>query len=130
MPRYCSSEFVLSPRRRVLLRNGREQPLIPRYFDGLATLRSARRTRGVMLTATACGLAALLVTSLGRPLVGGTIHRIASTSAGPQAALTPLGRLVGEPNFGPLSSAVLGTAEGLLFGLGIALGVSRRSFPE
>ena len=38
MPRYRFSEFILSPRRRVLVRNGREQPLIPRYFDLLVFL--------------------------------------------------------------------------------------------
>jgi DNA-binding winged helix-turn-helix (wHTH) protein len=36
--RYRFSDFVLSPRRRVLLRNGQEQPLIPRYFDLLVFL--------------------------------------------------------------------------------------------
>ncbi len=97
---------------------------------GLATMRPAGRIRIVMLTATACALAALLLTSLGRPLVGGTIHRIASGSAGSQAALTPIGRLLGEPTFGPISSAILGTAEGLLFGLGIGFGLSRQNPPE
>lgn len=97
---------------------------------GLATLRPARRLRVVTATAIACGLAALILTSLGRPLVGGTIHKIASGSAGSQAALTPLGRLIGEPDFGPVSSAVLGTAEGMLFGVGLALGVSRRHLPS
>ena len=38
MARYRFSEFVLSPRRRVLTRDGREQPLIPRYFDLLVFL--------------------------------------------------------------------------------------------
>ena len=38
MPRYRFSEFILSPRRRALLRNGREQPLIPRYYDLLVFL--------------------------------------------------------------------------------------------
>jgi hypothetical protein len=33
VPSYRFGEFILSPRRRVLTRNGREQPLIPRYFD-------------------------------------------------------------------------------------------------
>ena len=42
MPRYCFGEFVLSPRRRLLLRNGREQPLIPRYFDLLVFLIERR----------------------------------------------------------------------------------------
>src|SRR6266480_4774186 len=33
MRRYRFGEFIMSPRRRVLVRNGGEQPLIPRYFD-------------------------------------------------------------------------------------------------
>src|SRR5205085_4113329 len=37
-PRYRFDDFVLSPRRRLLLRDGREQPLIPRYFDLLVFL--------------------------------------------------------------------------------------------
>ena len=42
MPRYRFAEFVLSPRRRLLLRDGREQPLIPRYFDLLVFLVERR----------------------------------------------------------------------------------------
>src|SRR5919106_2178733 len=42
VPRYRFSEFILSPRRRVLLRSGREQPLIPRYFDLLVFLIERR----------------------------------------------------------------------------------------
>jgi DNA-binding winged helix-turn-helix (wHTH) protein len=42
VPRYRFGEFVLSPRRRVLLRGGREQPLIPRYFDLLVFLVERR----------------------------------------------------------------------------------------
>ncbi|MGH2490446.1 MAG: winged helix-turn-helix domain-containing protein, partial [Candidatus Limnocylindria bacterium] len=40
--RYRFAEFVLSPRRRLLLRDGREQPLIPRYFDLLVFLVQRR----------------------------------------------------------------------------------------
>src|SRR5688572_21985105 len=46
MPRYRFREFVLSPRRRILVRNGRELPLIPRYFDLLVFLIE-RRTEAV-----------------------------------------------------------------------------------
>ena len=46
MPRYRFSEFILSPRRRILVRNGRELPLIPRYFDLLVFLIE-RRTEAV-----------------------------------------------------------------------------------
>jgi hypothetical protein len=67
-----------------------------------------------------------MLTSAGWPLVGGTIHAIATASAGSQVALTPLGRLMGETDFGPLSSAIIGTGEAVLFGLGLSLGLTRR----
>ena len=40
--RYRFSDFTLSPRRRLLLREGREVPLIPRYFDLLVLLVERR----------------------------------------------------------------------------------------
>jgi hypothetical protein len=97
-----------------------------RTEGGLAAPRGRERLRVVTLTAVACGLAALMLTLAGRPLVGGTIHAIAQASRGSQAALTPIARLVGEPDFGPLTAAVIGTGEGALFGLGVAIGLTRR----
>jgi hypothetical protein len=94
--------------------------------DGLAAPRGAKRSRTVFLMATACGVATLALTAYGRPLVGGTIHMIAQAARGSQAALTPLGHLVGEPDFGPLSQAIIGFAEGTLFGLGLGFGLTRR----
>ena len=38
-------------------------------------------------------------------LVGGTIHVIADAADGSRATLAPLGRLIGEPDFGPVSRA-------------------------
>jgi DNA-binding winged helix-turn-helix (wHTH) protein len=93
---------------------------------GLAAPRGSARLRAIGLTAGACGLAALALTLAGRPLVGGTIHAIAQASRGSQAALTPIARLVGEPDFGPLTAAVIGTGEGALFGIGLSLGLTRR----
>lgn len=94
--------------------------------DGLAAPRGPRRLAAAALTAAACGLAALALALAGRPLVGGTIHLIAQASAGSQAILTPLGRLIGEPEFGPLTAALIATSEGALFGLGLFLGLTRR----
>jgi len=94
--------------------------------DGLAAPRGAKRSRTVLLMAAACGIATLTLTASGRPLVGGTIHMIAQAARGSQAALTPLGHLVGEPDFGPLSQAIIGFAEGTLFGLGLGFGLTRR----
>lgn len=85
-----------------------------------------RRLRVAAVTAAVCGLAALALSMAGRPLVGGTIHLIASGSAGSQAMLTSLGRLIGEPDFGPVSRAIIGTGEAVIFGLGLALGLTRR----
>jgi DNA-binding winged helix-turn-helix (wHTH) protein len=97
-----------------------------RAEEGLAAPRGRGRARVVALTALACGAAALALTLSGRPLVGGTIHAIGATAQRSQAILTPLARLIGEPDFGPLTSAIVGTGEGALFGLGFALGLTRR----
>jgi len=64
---------------------------------------------------------------VGPPPVKGTIHLIAQASAGSQTTLTPLGRFLGETDFGPLTAALVATGEGALFGFGLALGLTRRS---
>jgi DNA-binding winged helix-turn-helix (wHTH) protein len=97
-----------------------------RAQGGLAAPRGKARLKVVATVALACGAAALLLTLAGRPLVGATIHTIAASAQGSQAILTPLARLIGEPDFGPMTAAVVGTSEGLLFGLGFALGLIRR----
>jgi hypothetical protein len=67
-----------------------------------------------------------MLTVAGRPLVGGTVHAIARAAHGSQVTLAPLGRLIGEPGFGPISQAIIGFGEGALFGFGVALGLMRR----
>ena len=42
LPRYRFADFVLSPRQRVLLRDGQPLTLIPRYFDLLLFLVERR----------------------------------------------------------------------------------------
>jgi len=98
-----------------------------RHADGgLAAPRGQRRVATAAVTAAACGLAALGLAAAGRPLVGGTIHLIAQSSDAAQTTLTPLARLLGEPEFGPVTAAMISTAEGALFGAGLALGLTRR----
>lgn len=98
----------------------------PRPEGGLAAPRGRQRLYAALLTAALCGLGALGVAVAGRPLVGGTLHAIARTSQGAQVSLAPLGQLIGEPDFGPISQAVIGAGEGALFGLGLSLGLMRR----
>jgi hypothetical protein len=92
----------------------------------MAAPRGRRRVGAALVTALICGLAGLALALAGRPLVGGTIHAIAAAAAGSRATLAPLGRLIGEPDFGPVSSAILAFGEGALFGLGLAYGLMRR----
>jgi hypothetical protein len=93
---------------------------------GLAAPRGWRRLATAGVVGLACAAATLALALAGRALVGGTVHLIAQASQGSQVVLTPLGRLLGEPDFGPVTAAVLATGEGLLFGLGLAYGLTRR----
>jgi DNA-binding winged helix-turn-helix (wHTH) protein len=97
-----------------------------RIEEGLAAPRGRQRLRAAALTALLCGAGALSLTIAGRPLVGGTLHGIARQARGSQITLTPLARLIGEPDFGPVSQRLIGTGEGAVFGFGLALGLTRR----
>ncbi len=93
---------------------------------GMAAPRGRRLLRAAAITASVCGLAGLVLSLAGRPLVGGTIHVIARAADGSRATLEPLGRLIGEPDFGRTSQAIIAFGETALFGLGLALGLMRR----
>ncbi len=88
--------------------------------------RSSSLRRQVLVTAVLCGLAGVALTLGGRPLVGGTIHVIAMATDGSRATLEPLGRLIGEPDFGPVTRVLIAFGEGATFGLGVAFGLLRR----
>ncbi|PWT82233.1 MAG: hypothetical protein C5B57_09005 [Blastocatellia bacterium] len=94
--------------------------------DGLAAPRGRRRLMVAGLTSLACAVGALTLSLSGRPLVGATIHIVAQASAGSEAQLTPIGRMIGDPDFGPLTRTLVGTGEGAMFGLGLALGLTHR----
>ncbi|MEQ1759253.1 MAG: hypothetical protein ABL986_13095, partial [Vicinamibacterales bacterium] len=98
-----------------------------RHTEGeMAAPRGRKRVRAALVTATICGLAGLALALADRPLVGGTIHAIANAAGGSRATLAPLGRLIGEPDFGPVSRAIIAFGEGATFGLGLAYGLMRR----
>jgi hypothetical protein len=90
-----------------------------------ATGASARNV--IIAFALCCGLASLALVLAGFPLVGGTLHAISQASAGAQTTLAPLGRLLGEQDFGPLTESLVGTGEGLMFGIGLGFGLSRKN---
>jgi hypothetical protein len=92
--------------------------------DGPAARRS--RLHVALVTAACSGLAALALVLAGRLLVSGNIHAIANAARGSHATLAPLGQLIGEAGFGPLSGAILNLFEGAGFGIGLGYGLFRR----
>jgi DNA-binding winged helix-turn-helix (wHTH) protein len=102
----------------------------PRAQGGMATPHGSRRAWAVLLTGLACSAAAALLTLAGGTLGGASLHRWAEAFPGSRLRLDVLGPLVGEPGFGPATRAAVGTWEGLLFGAGLALGLTRRPKPR
>lgn len=86
-------------------------------------MASPLRWQAMLTTATVCGLAGLALTLSGHPLVGGTLHAIAQAADGSRAILAPLGSLIGEPGFGPVSGALVALGEAAAFGAGLGWGL-------
>jgi len=103
--------------------------LSTRSAGGLAAPTGYDRILAAGLTALCCGAGALLLAAGGCPLVGGTVHAIARAAHGSQVTMTPLAQLIGEPDFGPASQAIIAVGEGSMFGFGLALGLTRRPAP-
>ena len=94
--------------------------------DGPSVPPGLTRPHAAFIIALCCGMAGLGLTLTGHPLAGGTIHAIADAADGSRVSLAPLGRLIGEPDFGPTSRLILAFGESAVFGLGLAFGLIRR----
>ena len=79
---------------------------------------------GIVAAVVAAGAAALA--SAGGTLVGGIINEIAGSSPHAQLVLSPLGRLIGEPDFGRVTRVLLSAFEGGAFGFALAWGLTAR----
>jgi DNA-binding winged helix-turn-helix (wHTH) protein len=93
---------------------------------GVAAPVGRRRLTAALTVGLACAVAAALLSRFGHPLVGGHVHLIAQAVSAGESLLGPLGRLVGEPGFGPVAQSVLGAFEGAVFGLSLAYGLTHR----
>jgi DNA-binding winged helix-turn-helix (wHTH) protein len=93
---------------------------------GMATPRGDARLRVCGATAVACALAAGLVSAAGLRLGSTSLAAVVRGFPATQVHLAALGRLVGEAGLGPHTRALLGAFEGLLFGAGLAAGLTRR----
>jgi hypothetical protein len=72
------------------------------------------------------GLGAAALALSGGVLVGGLVNEIARSSPDARLALAPIGRLIGEPDFGLLTRTVLSAFEGGVFGFSLAIGLTSR----
>ena len=96
---------------------------------GMATPRGAARVRAVAGTALCCALAAAALAAAGGSTVSVTLDVAADAYAGSQLGLAPLARVLGEGDLRPLTRALASGFEGLLFGLGLASGLTHRPSP-
>jgi DNA-binding winged helix-turn-helix (wHTH) protein len=93
---------------------------------GLAAPSGWARLKAAVLVGCCCAMTAAALALAGHLLVGGLVHEIARMSRDAQLGLAPLGRLIGEPDFGPMTRAVLSAFEGGTFGFALTLGLTRR----
>jgi DNA-binding winged helix-turn-helix (wHTH) protein len=93
---------------------------------GLAAPRGTARLGTALATGLACAVAGLLLALAGRHLVAASLDVLADRFAGSAAGLGPLARLFGEQSLRPITRTLISAFEGLLFGAGLAYGLTHR----
>jgi DNA-binding winged helix-turn-helix (wHTH) protein len=102
----------------------RSTALVP--GGGLAGPRGAARTRTTLFTGVACAAVAVLLAMTDHNLVGSSLDLMAAAFEGSDVGLAPLARLLGEETLRPVTRTLVGAFEGLLFGVGLAFGLTHR----
>jgi hypothetical protein len=92
----------------------------------MATPRGRARVRTAAATALACAVAGAGLSAAGLRLGAASLSAIVDRFPSTRVQLAAFGRLFGEPAIGVRTRSALGGAEGLLFGAGLALGLTRR----
>jgi hypothetical protein len=98
----------------------------PTREGGMATPHGGARLRTALATGLMCAAAAGVLGWSGRHLGAMSLDFMAQSFPGSQVGLEPLARLLGETEPGILTRVVISTWEGLFFGAGLALGLTRR----
>ncbi len=99
----------------------------PRAEGGMATPLGSTRLFTALLTGTCCALGALWLGWQGSYLGAMSLDFMAHSFPGSQVSLDPLARLLGESSAGTLTRTMISAGEGLMFGFGLALGLTHRS---
>jgi len=98
----------------------------PTREGGMATPRGTARIRTMLVTGAACAAAAALLGAAGSYLGAMSLDFVARSFPASQVTLDPLARILGESAPGPVTRILISAWEGLFFGCGLALGMTRR----
>jgi hypothetical protein len=98
----------------------------PRAEGGMATPRGKERFRVALLTGLAGAAAAAVLAATGSHLGAMSLDFMARSFPNALVSFDPLARLIGESTPGAVTRIVIGAGEGLLFGFGLAWGITRR----
>jgi hypothetical protein len=92
----------------------------------MAAPRGRSRALAVLGTGLGGAAAAVALAATGSHLGAMSLEFLAHAFPGSQVGLAPLSRLLGEDSPGMVTRVVISGGEGLLFGGGLALGLTRR----
>ena len=92
----------------------------------MAAPRGRERALAVLVTGLCCAAAAVVLAATGSYLGAMSLDFMAHAFPGSQVGLAPLSRLLGEGEPGLVTRVAISGGEGLLFGSGLVLGLTRR----
>jgi hypothetical protein len=98
----------------------------PMREGGMAAPRGGARLRAALFTGASAAVACVLLALTGHHLGAMSLDFMAHSFPGSQVSLDPLARLLFESTPGPLTRSVISGFEGLGFGAGLVLGLTRR----
>jgi DNA-binding winged helix-turn-helix (wHTH) protein len=93
---------------------------------GMATPHGRSRVAVAALTGACCAVAGIGLALGGRHLVAASLDVLSSRFDGASVGLGPIARALGEGDLRPVTRTLVSGFEGLLFGAGLALGLTRR----
>ncbi len=93
---------------------------------GMAAPRGMARIRTALLTGGACAFASVVLTLSGYLLIGTSLDVMAAAFENSTVGLAPIARLLGEGTLRPMTGTLISAFEGLMFGAGLAFGLTHR----
>jgi DNA-binding winged helix-turn-helix (wHTH) protein len=97
-----------------------------RRAGGMAAPQGAARLRACVATGLACAFAAAVLSAGGLRLGAASLKSVVAGFPDSQVRFEAFAPLLGETGVGPRTRTALGATEGLLFGVGLAAGLTRR----